>query len=40
MQYLLKQNIAFFRDKTQNFKTVGYYICGKVGKKMLHQKLS
>lgn len=41
LESLLKQNITFFKDKTQNYKTLGYYICGKVAsKKVLHQKLS
>ena len=27
---LLRQKITFFKDTTQNYKSVSYYICGKV----------
>lgn len=40
LQYLLKQKITFFKDNTHNYKTPGYYICGKVSKQVLYQKLS
>lgn len=32
--------MTIFRDITQNYKTESYYICGKVNRKMLYQKLS